>query len=455
MPGLNTSMFIAVQALMAEQGALSVTSNNIANVNTPGYSRQIAILDEAPTFKEGNLVFGSGVTLQQFQSVRDQLLQLRIYEETQQQGNSQAQLSSLNQIEGLFADSSSGIGGALTTFFNSLSQLSADPANASARTQVLTSANNLAGQFHQAVAALGTLRSGLDQAVPQTVNQINQLTEQIAKLNGQVAQMQGLGKDPGSTQDQRDELIRQLSQVINVSVTQTEHGITLTTANGVPLVVAGQSFALQSSTNANGLNDVFAQGQDISSQITGGSLAGTLAIRDQVIPGVLNQLDTLTNQLTSAFNTQHQAGFDLSGNAGQDFFTPQATVAGSAANFGVAITDPSLVAASSDGSAGSNGNVAALLALRDQALPSGASPIQMYSNLVLQVGNLGANAKADVTAGDLSLQQLTDQRSAVSGVSLDEETTNMIRYQRAYQAAAKVVSTVDQMMQSLMNMVGA
>ncbi len=455
MPGLNTSMFIAVQALMAEQGALSVTSNNIANVNTPGYSRQIAVLDEAPTFKENDLVFGSGVILKQFQSVRDQLLQLRIYEETQQQSNSQTQLSSLTQIEGLFADASSGIGGALTTFFNSLSQLSTDPANMSARQQVLTSANNLAGQFHQAVAALGTLTSGLDQVVPQAVNQINQFTSQIAKLNMQVAQMQGLGKDPGSIQDQRDELIRQLSQVVNISVTQTEHGITLTTANGVALVVGGQSFNLQSSTNTNGLHSVMAQGQDITSQITGGSLAGTFAIRDGVIPDVLNRLDTLANELTSAFNTQHQAGFDLLGNGGQNFFTPQAAVADSAQNFGVAVTDPRLVAASSDGSAGSNGNVALLLALRDQALPSGASPMDMYANLVLQVGNYGANAKADVTAGDLSLRQLTDQRSAISGVSLDEETTNMIRYQRAYQAAAKVVTTVDQMLQTLMNMVGA
>ena len=455
MPGLNTSMFIAVQALMAEQGALNVTTNNIANVNTPGYSRQIAVLDEAPTFREGSLVFGGGVTLQQFQSVRDQLLQLRIYEETQQQGNSQAQLSSLTQIEGLFADPGQGIGGALSTFFNSLSQLSTDPANMSARQQVLTSANNLAGTFHQAVSAVGTLQAGLDQSVPQTVNQINRLTEQIAKLNGQVGQMQGLGEDPGSVQDQRDELIRQLSEVVNISVTQTEHGITLTTANGVALVVGNQSFELQSSSNSSGLQNIFAQGQDITSQIQGGSLAGTLMIRDQVIPDVLTRLDTLANELTGAFNTTHAAGFDLAGNPGGDFFTPQATVAGSAASFGVAITDPRLIAASSDGSAGSNGNVTALLALRDQALASGASPIDMYSNLVLQVGNLGANAKADVAAGDLSLQQLTDQRSAVSGVSLDEETTNMIRYQRAYQAAARVVTTVDSMMQTLMNMVGA
>ena len=245
MPGLNTSLNIAVQALEANQGALNVTSNNIANVNTPGYSRQVAILNEAPTFQENNITFGGGVTLEQFQSVRDQLLQLRIYEETQQQGNSETQFNSLSQVEGIFSDPSQGVGGALSAFFNSLSQLSTNPTDANARQAVLTSANNLANSFHQAVSSLNTIGTGLDQSVPQTVDQINRLTSQIATLNGQVAQMQGLRKDPGTVQDQRDELIRQLSGMVNISVTQTEHGLTLTTANGVPLVVANQSYALQ------------------------------------------------------------------------------------------------------------------------------------------------------------------------------------------------------------------
>jgi len=144
MPGLNTSLAIAVQALQAEQGALSVTTNNISNVNTPGYSRQVAVLNEAPTFQENNVTFGGGVNLDQFQSVRDQLLQLRLYEETQQQGNSQTQLNSLTQIEGMFSDPAQGIGGSLSAFFNSLSQLSTNPTDANARQQVLTAGNNLA-----------------------------------------------------------------------------------------------------------------------------------------------------------------------------------------------------------------------------------------------------------------------------------------------------------------------
>ena len=453
MPGLNTSLSIAVQALQAEQGALSVTTNNIANVNTPGYSRQVAVLNESPTFQENGVAFGNGVTLQQFQSVRDELLQLRLYEQTQQQGNSQTQFNSLSQIEGTFSDPTQGVGGALSAFFNTLSQLSTNPTDANARQAVLTSANNLAISFHQAVSSLNSIGTGLDQAVPQTVDQINRLTSQIATLNGQVAQMQGLGKDPGSTQDQRDELIRQLSSLVNISVTQSDTGLTLTTGNGVPLVVASQSYALVANANNSVLEHVYSsQGQDITSQIQGGQLGGTIQIRDQVLPQLFTQLNTLASQFATSFNTQQTAGFDASGNPGQNFFAPLPSTTDAAANFGVAITDPKLVAASSDGSAGSNGNLEQLIALQNQQLPSGANPMDMYSNLVLQVGNLGANAKANVTADDLSVQQLTDQRSSVSGVSLDEETTNMIRYQRAYEAGARVVTTVDSMLQTLMNM---
>ena len=209
----------------------------------------------------------------------------------------------------------------------------------------------------------------------------------------------------------------------------------------------------KSNANNSVLEHVYsAQGQDITSQIQGGQLGGTLQVRDQVLPQLFSQLNNLASQFATSFNTQHAAGFDAAGNAGQNFFNPLPTATDAAANFGVAITDPSLIAASSDGSAGSNGNLEQLVALRNQQLPAGANPMDLYSNLVLQVGNLGANAKAAVTASNLSLQQLTDQRSSVSGVSLDEETTNMIKYQRAYEAGARVVTTVDSMLQTLMSM---
>ena len=233
---------------------------------------------------------------------------------------------------------------------------------------------------------------------------------------------------------------------------QTGRGITLTTGNGTALVVEGQSFALQISAGGNGLQQVLSQGQDITPSLTSGSLGGTLAVRDRVVPGVLAQLGTLASYFANSFNAVHRQGSDLAGNPGGDFFTPSASVSGAAAQFNVAITNPASIAASSDGSAGSNGNLSQLLALQSIPLPSGQTPTNAYSTIVFTVGTQASNAQAEADASAMSLQQLEDQRSALSGVSINEESVNLIRYQQAFEAAARVITTIDQLNQVALNM---
>jgi len=451
MPGLTSTLWMAEQALLANQGALDVTSNNIANANTPGYSREQVVMSEATPTLQQNINYGNGVVLEQVQSIRDQVLELNIAKETQQQSSAQAQYNSLQQIQTLFSDPTQGIGANFTAFFNSLSQLSTDPTSIPQRQAVLTSAQNLAGSFQQTEQSLDSIQSGLNQSVSDTVNQINSLTQQIAQLNGQVGQMEKLGQDPGVTLDQENQLIDQLSQLTDVSVIQTEAGQTITTASGTALVVGNQSFALQVTPDSTGMNQVYSQGQNITASFQGGQLAGDLQVRDQVIPNLLSQLDNLASQFSTSINSAQAAGFDLNGNAGQPLFS-DTTGAGAAANLTVAITDPNLIAASSDGTQGSNGNIANLLAVQTQALPSGANPIDTYSSLVSQTGNLTAQAQANVNASTSSLTQLQDQRGALSGVSIDEETTNLMNFQRSYEAAARVVSTVDQLTQAVLQM---
>ena len=451
MPGLTSTLWMAEQALLANQGALDVTSNNIANANTPGYSREQVVMSEATPTLQQNINYGDGVVLEQVQSIRDQVLELNIAKETQQQSSAQAQYNSLQQIQTLFSDPTQGIGANFTAFFNSLSQLSTDPTSIPQRQAVLTSAQNLAGSFQQTEQSLDSIQSGLNQSVSDTVNQINSLTQQIAQLNGQVGQMEKLGQDPGVTLDQENQLIDQLSQLTDVSVIQTEAGQTITTASGTALVVGNQSFALQVTPDSTGMNQVYSQGQNITASFQGGQLAGDLQVRDQVIPNLLSQLDNLASQFSTSINSAQAAGFDLNGNAGQPLFS-DTTGAGAAANLTVAITDPNLIAASSDGTQGSNGNIANLLAVQTQALPSGANPIDTYSSLVSQTGNLTAQAQANVNASTSSLTQLQDQRGALSGVSIDEETTNLMNFQRSYEAAARVVSTVDQLTQAVLQM---
>jgi len=444
-------MWIASQALDADQGALDATSNNIANQNTPGYSREIPVLTEADPTVEGNVTYGNGVVLQQIQSVRDQVLQLQIADQNQQQGSAQAQYNALQQVQSLFSDPTQGIGADFTAFFNSISQLSTDPSDMADRQSVLTAAQNLVGDFHSTEQNLDSIQSGLNQSVGQTVSQINTLTAQIAQLNVQVGQMEKLGQDPGTLGDQETELIQQLSQLTNVNQIQTENGLTLTTGSGTPLVVAGQSFALQTTSGASGMTDIASQGQDITGSLQGGQLGGTLQIRDTVIPGLLGQLDNLASQFATSFNAAQASGYDLNGNAGQALFS-DTSGAGAASNLTVALSDPSLIAASSDGTAGSDGNVSNLLAVQNQALPSGESPLDTYAGFVSLAGNLTSQANAEVTASTSSLTQLNNQLGSVSGVNLDEETTNLMNYQRAYEAAARIVTTVDELTQSVLDM---
>ncbi|HVM91862.1 MAG TPA: flagellar hook-associated protein FlgK [Terriglobales bacterium] len=451
MSSLSGSLWIAERALQADQGALNVTTNNIANANTPGYSREMAILSETSPIERSGLVYGTGVDLEQIRSVRDQILTLRIAEETSQQGSSQAQANALGQVQALFGSSTQGIGADFSAFFNSLSQLSTDPSNIPDRQSVLNAAQNLASDFNHAAANLNTISTGLNQTITQTVSQINTLSQQIAQLNGQVADLQRQGKDAGTLQDQENQLINQLSQLTNVNETQTPDGLTLTTGNGAALVVGNQSFSLQTSKDASGNVTILSQGSDITASISGGTLGGTIQAVDTAIPNVLTQLNNLASQFADAINSAQAAGYDLNGNQGQPLFSVVAG-AGAAGSLSVAITDPSQIAASSDGTAGSNGNVANLLAVQTQALAGGADPGDTYANLVSQVGNMAMQAQDNANASSSSLTQLNNQLGAISGVSIDEETTNLMNYQRAYQAAARIVTTVDTLTQTVLEM---
>jgi len=446
MGGLNTSLSIGMQALEVSEGALNATSNNIANSNTPGYTREIPEISEYPENVISGAVTGGGVTLNGLRSVRDELLNLQIQQQTSAQSSADTESSALQQVQTYFSSTGNDIASAFSTFSSSLAQLSASPSSGAAQAGVMSNGKNLAQAFNAAANGLTTEQSAMNTQVADTVGQINSLTEQIAQLNGQVHQLTAAGQDGGTVEDQRDELVQQLSQLTGISVTQSNDGEVITTGNGTPLVMGDQSYSLQTTTGSDGMQHVLdSNGTDITSTIQGGTLGGSIQTRDQVIPSYLKQLNTLASQFASAFNAAQAKGFDSNGNAGQNFFSVPANPAGAAAGISVSITDPSQLAISSDGSAGSDGNVANLSAALTNTLPSGQTPSQAYANLVFQVGNDVSNSSSQSTAIGQNILQLTNQQNSVSGVSIDEETTNLIRYQTAYEAAARIVSTIQQL----------
>lgn len=461
MPGLYGAMSIASGALSAEQAALNATTSNVANVNTPGYSRVRPVLKENDPVVLGSVTYGMGVSLEKLESLRDPILQRRIQEETSQQGQLNALVTAMQQAQVQFTSSSSDIGTEISNFFSSLDQLSTDPTNLSLRQGVLTAASNMASAFNNTANNLIQQRSNLDLNVGQDVAQVNTLTSQIATLNTRISELQGVNQDASAFVDQRDVLIGQLSNLVDVSTIQSDDGLTLTTSNGTALVVGGQSFALSTKTNSSGLQDVYdSQGNDISANLTSGELAGLLEMRDQKLPGTLASLDTLAAGLANGINAAHQGGYDSNGNpvggfdlngdpGGNLFVTPPGSGQGAAAAMKVQITDPALIAASSDPTAsGSNGNMMALSAVQDQAVAGGQTPTDYYASLVFDVGNDVSTNSAELSSSRLILTQLNDQRGSISGVSLNEEAANMLQYQNAFDAAARVVTTINEMPRS-------
>jgi len=450
---LTATMSIATGAIAVEQGALTETANNVANVNTPGYSRKQAQFSENPPVVLGQLTFGTGVSLGKVTSVRDPILQQQIQQQSGQESELDALVTGMKQVQAQFSSQGSDIGTQLSALFASLSQLSTDPANLALRQGVLTAAGNLASTFNNTANNLGAQRSNLDLNVSQAVAQVNTLTHEIAKVNAQITELQNLHEDASSFIDQRDVLINQLSGLIDVSQIQSDTGITLTTSNGTALVSGSQAFALSTQMDASGVQHIFSNGKDITSEINAGQLGGLLDVRDEKIPALLTSLDTLAAGIVNAFNHANSLGLDLNGNAGGNLFTPPpASGQGAAAVIAVAITDPALLAASSDGSVASNGNLANFSAIHDSGLINGETPSAYYSNIVFGVGNDVANGTAELQSSQLVLQQLQDQRGSLSGVSLDEEAANMVQYQRAYDAAAQLVTVINQMLQTLINM---
>ncbi len=453
MPGLLNALSISMSALAADQAEVDVSANNLANSSTPGYARRRVVLEEQPSYSSGSSGdIGSGVSVGSVQSIRDPLLDSRVQQETQQQSANQEIVNAMQPVQTLFATGNGGVADAMSAFFNNLQQLSTSPTDPTLRATVLTDANNLASAFQSTATQLTGTQQNLDLGVTQSVSQINQLTAQLAQVNAQLTSARGSGLSGNDLADQQQNLMSQLSGLIGFSVTRSSEGLTLTTANGVPLVVGGDSFALSTTVNSStGFQDVLsAQGQVITSRISAGQLGGIIQARDGQIAGVLSSLNTLASSFTGAINTVNENGYDLNSNKGTALFS---VTAGAAASMSVAITDPGRLAASTSAAAsGDNSNLLAMINVGTQPLVNSQTPTQFLSGMVFQIGNNVSQAQSESDAGSLMLQQLQSEQGSIEGVSIDEEATNLLMYQRAYQAAARVVAVVDNLTLASINL---
>lgn len=441
--GLFGILSIASQSLEAQQEGLQVSSNNIANINTPGYTRQVASFEEQAPFSS-SIGGGGGVQVEQVQSVRDSVLGILINQQTQTQSALTSLQQQLNPVQTMFSDQGgAGLGTAIDGFFNSLQQLSTDPTDGAQRQAVITSAQTMAHTFQQVAGSISNQQSGADQEIVQNVAQVNTDLGQIAKLNGEIADVQNSNQNDSELVDQRSTLLNGLSQLMGFNVSDGGNSqVTLTTANGSPLVVGTSSTPLTLVASGNGMHDIYSGNTDITASITGGSLAGLIQARDQVLPQLSAQLDTLASGIANGINALNTAGFTPSGAAGGNLFTPP-PASGAAGVLALATTDPNAIAASADGTAGDNSNLLAMAGLQQQTIAGGQTPDNAYANIISSVGSVIAGANTQQQASQLVLTQLQNQNSAISGVSLDEESVLIDQFQSAYQASARIVTMVN------------
>jgi flagellar hook-associated protein 1 FlgK len=386
------------------------------------------------------------------------VLEQRIQQQQQALSSSASRLAALNNVAAIFAPTSSsgagsaGIGDAINGFFTSVSNLEAHPDDATVRQSVLTAAGNFASSMRAASSQLDREVGAINLSVGSDVNAVNELTKSIATLNREI-QASSPNSDAGVLEDQRQQAILKLSQFIDAVPISTENnGLTLTTSGGTLLVSEGAAQPL-STSSIGGVTHVFAGGTDVTSTIHSGSIGGALGVQNSDIPTIKAALDNLAYTLGSAVNAVQLSGSDANGATGTPLFLLPGSAAGAAASISVAITDPAQIAAAAAGMGpGDNKNAFALAQLASATIIGGVTATDAYSSLA---GGLGENVRAaqgQNTSVNASLRQLTTQRNSLSGVSSDEEASQLQTFERSYQAASKLFSILDAVMGTALNL---
>jgi flagellar hook-associated protein 1 FlgK len=462
MSDLYGILSIAGKALMTQQQAISVTSHNIANVNTPGYSRQKLRMATGIPLESAIGPMGSGVTGTQIERVYDRFLGVQINNENQALGRWEAHKDAVEMLEMLLNETDgSGLNQAMSEFWSAWQALTNNPSGQTERQNLVTRSQMLATTFNRLNSDITQSQQDLDLTIQASVEDINRLSEQIADLNQKIISSEAGTLSANDYRDQRALAIQELSKLIAVNTAEDTNGaVSVFVANGEPLVAGSMFWQLSTETNAAGLQDVVwvddaGNTTNITSDISGGKLRGWLEVRDGVIPDYLNRLDTLAQALIAEVNTLHLTGFALDGSAGEVFFTGAAS-ADMAVNANI-VGNPDLIAAASDAARvpGDNSKAIEIADLQQQLTMSGNTVTfnDYFSSLVRDVGYEVIKSDSYYAHQSEMVAYLDNYRESISGVSLDEEMINLIKFQNAYTAAAKLISTTDELMETVLNMI--
>lgn len=463
---------IGKKGIMTHQTSINVAGHNIANVNTPGYSRQEAVLSTALPHLTGSGSIGTGVDVQTVRRSYDSFVDGQLAFETSTFGRLDSKESALRKVELLFSDSTGiGLNSDISDFFNALHDLANNPQGDAERIALKSRGDILAGSFNSLSFNLEEIRKGLDGEIKMHVEEINVITSRIAQLNESIISVENESVVANDFRDERTQLIRELSEKVDINYFEGDDGvISIQGKGGFFLVNRNRSYELTTQTNADGHVDVYSVNEgggttNITTGINGGRIGGLLDARDTAIPGYIGEVDQLAYSITSEVNSQHQLGYALDGaTTGLDFFADLSGLPsppeGAAASMGVStdITDvKNIAAAGNPDSPGDNTNALALADIQRKLTmggpPSTSTFDDYYSSIVADVGIDVRKAAAQLSHQESLIHQLDVRRESVSGVSLDEEMADLVRFQHAFEASARLISVADEMLDTIMGLV--
>jgi flagellar hook-associated protein 1 FlgK len=435
-----------LSGLLAAQHALNVSSQNTANINTPGYSRQEALLAARQGNSFGRLDAGSGVSVLSLRRVTDGYLTAAVWRNTSQQGFDSQYQQLIGYVEQVFGSDQLGVTAGLDSFYAALNSAADAPQSIAPRQQILATAKALANRFNQLSANLDLQSRQIDEQSDALLAEANTRLSEVAKLNRSIVETLSKGGNVAALEDQRDQAVEALSKLVQLQVNRQQDGsLSLSLATGQALVLGGSAASLSRA------GDVFSATLGNQTLPLVGSIGGTLGAliayrRDELQP-LRAALDTLATDIADGVNNQLAAGFDLQdpAQAGGPLFGYDPLNPAGSLQLAAGISAEGLACAGGGGGPGDNRNLLALLEQKDSFY---SSYVGILGGLAVRSGQAAAEAKASS-----QLQQdAVAQRDSVSGVNLDEEAMQLMRYMQAYQANAKVVGAADQLFDTLLSM---
>ncbi len=450
MGNLLASILNSANAMSVYNRQLSVIQNNISNANTPGYVKQTQELEAMHLDLSQGLV--GGVAAGPVVSSRSEFAEEGVRNQLSQLGEAEQKAGDLAQIAPVFdLKDGTGIAGAFNDFFNSFSQLSLNPNDSLARQSVLNAGQQVSDTFNETAAGMARAAQQSENQVQNITDTINHIASAIKEVNSSYKKSFQSLSDAGLDASLHSNL-EQLSELVDFTTTRASDGTVSVYIGGqTPLVIGDKQFAISADLSSRTSSAILdSEQRDVTSQIHSGQLSGVLEERNDLIPSYIDDLNTLGQQFTTAVNQQLASGVDKNGLLpSTDMFAYDAAVGAASMRLNPLTTDQ--IAAATISAPGGNANALNVSELRSSKTMGGYTFTEFFGNLSGRIGRDISSAQTDKTTRSGLVDQARSMREEISGVSLDEEAAHLLQVQRAYQASGKLMSVLNDMMDTLMN----